>query len=79
LKKVGNVLCIFSTPQVFFECRQQRISTGSKKKRLPNFTTGFVRKDALPLGMFTKYTWHITNLFQVKMIFDTSEVKKKIL
>ncbi|XP_063435138.1 uncharacterized protein C2orf42-like isoform X1 [Mytilus trossulus] len=69
---------VFHAPQVFFECLQQRISSGSKKKRLPNFTTGFVRKDALPLGMFTKYTWHITNLFQVKMIFDTPEMSLDI-
>jgi len=34
----------------------------------------FVRDDALPLGSFSKYTWHITNLMQVKRIFDTPEV-----
>jgi len=68
---------VFHAPQVFFECLQQRISVGSKKKRLPNFTTGFVRKDALPLGTFTKYTWHITNLLHVKQIFDTPSVSRK--
>ncbi|KAG5834112.1 hypothetical protein ANANG_G00257830 [Anguilla anguilla] len=30
--------------------------------------------DALPLGTFSKYTWHITNLLQVKRIFDTQEL-----
>ncbi|XP_061180005.1 uncharacterized protein C2orf42 homolog [Saccostrea echinata] len=65
---------VFHAPQVFFECLQQRISSGSKKKRLPNFTTGFIRKDALPLGTFTKYTWHITNILHVKQIFDTPEM-----
>ncbi|XP_042657346.1 uncharacterized protein C2orf42 homolog isoform X2 [Tyto alba] len=34
----------------------------------------FVRKDALPLGTFSKYTWHITNVLQVKQIFDTPEL-----
>nr|CAD7198456.1 unnamed protein product [Timema douglasi] len=57
--------------QVFFECLRERISCGGKKKRLPNFTTGFVRKDAVPLGTFTKYTWHITNIIHVKQIFET--------
>ena len=65
---------VFHAPQFFFECLQQRISTGNKKKRLPNFTTVFMRKDALPLGTFTKYTWHITNILHVKQIFDTQEV-----
>ena len=65
---------VFHAPQVFFECLQQRISAGNKKKRLPNFTTGFIRKDALPLGTFTKYTWHIINILHVKQIFDTAEV-----
>ena len=65
---------VFHAPQVFSDCLQQRISSGNKKKRLPNFTTGFVRKDALPLGTFTKYTWHITNVLHVKHIFDTPEV-----
>lgn len=36
----------------------------------------FVRNDGLPLGSFTKYTWHITDLTQVKRIFDTPEVKR---
>lgn len=65
---------VFHAQQCFFDCLQQRISAGNKKRRLPNFTTGFVRKDALPLGTFTKYTWHITNILHVKQIFDTPEV-----
>ncbi|GAB1604005.1 uncharacterized protein C2orf42-like isoform X1 [Argonauta hians] len=69
---------VFHAPQAFFDCLQQRISSGNKKKRLPNYTTGFVRKDALPLGMFTKYTWHITNILQVKQIFDTSQMPLEI-
>ncbi|XP_064631260.1 uncharacterized protein C2orf42-like isoform X2 [Lineus longissimus] len=64
---------VFHAPQAFFDCLQQRISAGQKKKRLPNSTTGFVRRDALPLGTFTKYTWHITNILHVKQIFDTTE------
>lgn len=57
--------------QFFFDCLRERISCGGKKKRLPNFTTGFVRRDAVPLGTFTKYTWHITNIIHVKQIFET--------
>ncbi|XP_023213638.1 uncharacterized protein C2orf42 homolog [Centruroides sculpturatus] len=65
---------VFHVPQVFFDCLQQRIATGVKKKRLPNSTTAFVRKDALPLGTFSKYSWHITNILHVKQIFDTPEM-----
>ncbi|XP_074020185.1 LOW QUALITY PROTEIN: uncharacterized protein C2orf42 homolog [Numenius arquata] len=69
---------VFHIPQAFFEALQQRISSGSTKKRLPNSTTAFVRKDALPLGTFSKYTWHITNVLQVKQIFDTPELPLEI-
>ncbi|XP_075391891.1 uncharacterized protein C2orf42 homolog [Tenrec ecaudatus] len=69
---------VFHIPQSFFEALQQRISMGSAKKRLPNSTTAFVRKDALPLGTFSKYTWHITNILQVKQILDTPEMPLEI-
>nr|XP_038963543.1 uncharacterized protein C2orf42 homolog isoform X2 [Rattus norvegicus] len=69
---------VFHIPQSFFDALQQRISTGSAKKRLPNSTTAFVRKDALPLGTFSKYTWHITNILQVKQILDTPEMPLEI-
>ncbi|XP_054080939.1 uncharacterized protein C2orf42-like [Rissa tridactyla] len=69
---------VFHIPQAFFDALQQRISSGSAKKRLPNSTTAFVRKDALPLGTFSKYTWHITNVLQVKQIFDTPELPLEI-
>ncbi|XP_016345997.1 uncharacterized protein C2orf42-like isoform X2 [Sinocyclocheilus anshuiensis] len=65
---------VFHIPQAFFNALQQRLSLGSKKRRLPNYTTTFVRNDALPLGSFSKYTWHITNLMHVKRIFDTPEL-----
>ena len=38
---------------------------------MPNHITGFIRRDAVPLGTFTKYTWHITNIIHVKQIFET--------
>ncbi|KAM6040486.1 uncharacterized protein C2orf42 homolog isoform 1-T4 [Chlamydotis macqueenii] len=69
---------VFHIPQAFFDALQQRISSGSGKKRLPNSTTAFVRKDALPLGTFSKYTWHITSVLQVKQIFDTPELPLEI-
>ncbi|XP_026209598.1 uncharacterized protein C2orf42 homolog isoform X2 [Anabas testudineus] len=65
---------VFHIPQEFFNTLQHRLSLGSKKRRLPNFTTAFVRSDGLPLGSLSKYTWHITNLTQVKRIFDTPEL-----
>ncbi|KAM7368694.1 hypothetical protein PAMP_013006 [Pampus punctatissimus] len=65
---------VYHIPQEFFNALQHRLSLGSKKRRLPNFTSAFVRNDGLPLGSFSKYTWHITNLMQVKRIFDTPEL-----
>ncbi|KAM4634463.1 uncharacterized protein C2orf42 homolog [Polymixia lowei] len=65
---------VYHIPQEFFNALQHRLSLGSKKRRLPNTTTAFVRNDGLPLGSFSKYTWHITNLMQVKRIFDTLEL-----
>ncbi|CAL8277156.1 unnamed protein product [Merluccius merluccius] len=64
---------IYHIPQDFFQALQHRLSLGSKKRRLPNATTAFVRND-LPLGPFSKYTWQITNLTQLRQIFDTPEL-----
>ncbi|XP_041442882.1 uncharacterized protein C2orf42 homolog isoform X4 [Xenopus laevis] len=69
---------VFHIPQSFFDTLQQRISMGNTRKRLPNYTTTFVRKDALPLGTFAKYTWHITNINHVKQIFDTIQVPLEV-
>uniref|UniRef100_A0A3Q3W3Y9 Putative treble-clef zinc-finger domain-containing protein n=1 Tax=Mola mola TaxID=94237 RepID=A0A3Q3W3Y9_MOLML len=65
---------VYHIPQEFFNALQQRLSLGSKKKRLPNLTTAFVRNDGSPPGSLSKYTWHITNQMQVKRIFDTPEL-----
>jgi hypothetical protein len=40
----GELIAVFHAPQPFFDCLQERISLGSKKKRLPNTTTTFIRK-----------------------------------
>ncbi|XP_030004685.1 uncharacterized protein C2orf42 homolog isoform X2 [Sphaeramia orbicularis] len=69
---------VYHIPQEFFNALQHRLSLGSKKRRLPNFTTAFVRNDGLPLGSFSKYTWHITNPMQVKRIFDTPELSLEL-
>ncbi|XP_034457267.1 uncharacterized protein C2orf42 homolog isoform X2 [Hippoglossus hippoglossus] len=69
---------VYHIPQEFFNALQNRLSLGSKKRRLPNFTTAFVRNDGLPLGSFSKYTWHITNLMQVKRLFDTPELPLEV-
>jgi len=50
----------------------------SAKKRLPNYTLVFVNRDLLPLGKFTKYTWHINNILLVKNIFETTLVPLNI-
>ncbi|XP_061589320.1 uncharacterized protein C2orf42 homolog isoform X3 [Cololabis saira] len=68
---------VYHLPQEFFNALQQRLSLGSKKRRLPNFTT-VVKNDGLPLGSFSKYTWHITNLLQVKRVFDTPELPLEV-
>nr|XP_057920462.1 uncharacterized protein C2orf42 homolog [Doryrhamphus excisus]XP_057920463.1 uncharacterized protein C2orf42 homolog [Doryrhamphus excisus] len=68
---------VYHIPQPFFNALQHRLSLGSKR-RLPNFTTVVVRRDAPPLGSFSKYTWHITNLAQVKRIFDTPELELEL-
>ncbi|XP_029025649.1 uncharacterized protein C2orf42 homolog isoform X2 [Betta splendens] len=65
---------VYHIPQEFFNALQHRLSLGSKKRRLPNFTTAFVRNHGPPLGSFSKYTWHFTNPMQVKRIFDTPEL-----
>ncbi|XP_035996373.1 uncharacterized protein C2orf42 homolog isoform X1 [Fundulus heteroclitus] len=69
---------VYHIPQEFFNVLQQRLSLGSKKRRLPNLTTAFVRNDGLPLGSFSKYTWHITNLLHVKHIFDTTQLPLEV-
>lgn len=69
---------VFKIPQGYFDCLQQRIATGLRKKRLPNITTVFTRKDSPPLGTFTKYTYFITNIIHVKQIFDTSHLPLEI-
>ena len=68
----------FKIPQSYFDCLQQRIATGLRKKRLPNVTTVFTRKDFPPFGTFTKYTYCITNIIHVKQIFDTAQVPLEI-
>jgi len=67
---------VFHIPQTFFDCLQQRMSfgVGGRKKRLPNTSMSFVRRDAVPLGSFVKYTWRLTNVLHIKQIFDTPQV-----
>nr|XP_061800532.1 uncharacterized protein C2orf42 homolog [Nerophis lumbriciformis] len=68
---------VYHIPQHFFNALQHRLSLGSKR-RLPNFTTVLVRNDGVPQGSSSKYTWHITNLPEVKRIFDTPEVQLEV-
>jgi hypothetical protein len=60
---------LFLTVSIYRIC--YRISSGSRKKRLPNSTQAFVRKKAIPMGTFTRYTWLLTNVLHVKQVFDT--------
>ncbi|XP_072342093.1 uncharacterized protein C2orf42 homolog isoform X4 [Scyliorhinus torazame] len=58
---------------------QAAVSAVSKaRKKKKDDITGFVRKDAVPLGTFSKYTWQITNVLQVKQIFDTPEMPLEV-
>ncbi|XP_071531449.1 uncharacterized protein C2orf42 isoform X3 [Panulirus ornatus] len=65
---------VFHMPKLFFDCLMERINARSKKKRLPNQTQQFIRKDAVPLGIFTKYTWKIISDLHVRQIFDIPEM-----
>ncbi|XP_039286485.1 uncharacterized protein C2orf42 [Nilaparvata lugens] len=65
---------IFRCPQKFYECLKERISNAGLKKRLPNSTIIVTRKDSPPFGKFTKYTWIINNIIQLKHIFETPQV-----
>ncbi|XP_042895170.1 uncharacterized protein C2orf42 homolog isoform X1 [Parasteatoda tepidariorum] len=69
---------VFQVPQSFFNIIQQRLSEGSKKKRLPNSVVGYNRKDALPIGIFSKYIWKITNIIQLKRVFYTPDVTLEV-
>ncbi|KAF0310324.1 uncharacterized protein FJT64_018660 [Amphibalanus amphitrite] len=64
--------------RTFFNALKERIAFGVKKRRLPNHVTTFVRTDVPPLGSFTKFTWHITNILHVKSIFDGPEITLNI-
>ncbi|KAK7069619.1 hypothetical protein SK128_008038 [Halocaridina rubra] len=65
---------VFHMPKLFFDCLMERINGRSKKKRVPNLTQPFLRKDAVPLGRFTKYTWKIVSDVHVRQIFDVPEM-----
>jgi hypothetical protein len=65
---------VYQIPHSFFECLRERISANGRKKRLPNNTVVFQRKDRPPFSTLTKYTWHLNNPMHVKHIFDTPQV-----
>lgn len=67
---------VFQIPHMFFDCLREKISANGRKKRSPNSTVVFQRKDRPPFTTLTKYTWHLTNPLHVKHIFDTSLVSK---
>ena len=71
---------VFHVPQVFFNFLLDRIcgDSSSHKKRLPNLTESFVRTEYPPLGRYTRYTWHLTNIFHLKKVFDTPTVSLEI-
>lgn len=56
----------------------ERINARSKKKRLPNQTQQFIRKEAVPLGKFTKYTWKIMSDLHVRQIFDITDMPLEV-
>ena len=71
---------VFYAPQIFFNFLMERIcgDSSSHKKRLPNLTESFTRTTTPPLGRFTRYTWHLTNVLHLKKVFDTPVVPLEI-
>lgn len=69
---------VFHMPKLFFDCLMERINARSKKKRLPNQTQQFIRKEAVPLGKFTKYTWKIMSDVHVRQIFDITDMPLEV-
>ncbi len=58
---------VFHAPNAFFECLRERMTAlVGGKRRLPNHTVTFVQQDSLPRGTFTKYTWKLVNVLQVR-------------
>ena len=69
---------VFHVPQPFFNFLMDRISGASSlKKRLPNSTESFERT-VPPISRYTRYTWHLTNIFHLKKVFDTPSVGLEI-
>ncbi|KAK6641715.1 hypothetical protein RUM44_013430 [Polyplax serrata] len=68
---------VFHVPQKFFDKLKERIIF-VRKKKLPTNVTTFIRKDSIPMGMFTKYTWSLTNIMHVRYVFDTPHMPLKI-
>lgn len=65
---------VYTIPHSFFDCLRERLSSGGRKKRLPNSTVVFQRNDRPPFATLTRYTWHLTNAVHLKQIFDTTTV-----
>ncbi|EEB17858.1 conserved hypothetical protein [Pediculus humanus corporis] len=68
---------VFHVPQKFFEKLKERIIF-IRKKKVPTNVTTFTRKDSIPMGTFTKYTWSLTNIMHVRYVFDTPHMPLKI-
>ncbi|XP_034193232.1 uncharacterized protein C2orf42 homolog isoform X2 [Osmia lignaria lignaria] len=56
---------VFHVPQIFFDCLRERISCGGKKKRLPNSTTAFVRKDGVPLEITRSFVQNADGTYEL--------------
>ncbi|KZS18812.1 Uncharacterized protein APZ42_015386 [Daphnia magna] len=69
---------VYQIPHSFFDCLRERISSNGRKKRLPNSTVVFQRKDRPPFATLTKYTWHLNNAMHVKHVFDTALVQLEL-
>ncbi|XP_077292167.1 uncharacterized protein C2orf42 homolog [Arctopsyche grandis] len=69
----------YQIPLSFFECLRDRMCPDIRKKRLPNLISEFHRTNSLPLGKFTKYSWNILKINQVKRIFDTPDMPLEVI
>lgn len=50
-----------------------------KRKKVIHETQSFVRKEAVPIGKFTKYTWKLSTLAQVQEVFSNPEIPLEVV
>lgn len=70
----SGVFTLFVRFQLYFEIFRTKFSAGTKKKRMPNFTT--ILTDGRYKNL-TLFTWIFSNMKLIKHIFNTKSVRKQ--